>query len=159
MVLQKLRQVAQEKEITLNILVNQVLKLHIDWYVNAPKAGMVPLPKVAISKLVEKIDEADIIILANDISKNDGKNILLLQKNTCDLHSLLHAMQTWIKISGFSSTCEIKDDMHTFIIDHGMGKKWSLLISHIFQNMMEDLGAKKVENYASDSSVMFKVYV
>lgn len=59
----ELQREADQKEISLNVLVNQVLKRYSDWDRYENRIGMMPVPKVMLSSLIDKA-----IILA----KNNG---------------------------------------------------------------------------------------
>jgi len=59
-VLEKLRKEAKAKDISLNSLVSQIFSLHIGWYADAPKAGFVSVPKVLLTKTMEKLSQDEI---------------------------------------------------------------------------------------------------
>ncbi|MFL6435024.1 MAG: hypothetical protein ACJ71O_14980 [Nitrososphaeraceae archaeon] len=45
---------ADQKETSLNVLVNQVLKRYTEWDRYESKIGMMPVPKVMLSSLIDK---------------------------------------------------------------------------------------------------------
>jgi hypothetical protein len=45
---------ADQKETLLNVLVNQVLKRYTEWDRYESKIGMMPVPKVMLSSLIDK---------------------------------------------------------------------------------------------------------
>lgn len=44
-----LQREADQKEISLNVLVNQVLRRYVKWDTFEPKIGMMPVPKIILS--------------------------------------------------------------------------------------------------------------
>ncbi|MDQ5870551.1 MAG: BrnA antitoxin family protein [Thermoproteota archaeon] len=68
-VLDKLRQEASQKGITLNRLVSQTIKERVDWYSNAARAGFIPVRRKLIVTLIEKFCEEEICSLAKYIAK------------------------------------------------------------------------------------------
>ena len=59
----ELQKEANQKEISLNVLVNQVLKRYCDWDRYENRIGMMPVPKVMLSSLIDK---------AITLAKNNG---------------------------------------------------------------------------------------
>src|SRR5919112_916723 len=59
-ILNKLKNEAQQKEISVNTLINQTLRHHFDWHSNAAKAGFIPVRRSLIIKLMEQVSDEDI---------------------------------------------------------------------------------------------------
>ena len=53
-VIDELRTEANNKEVSLNVLVNQVLKRYAEWDRYENKIGMIPVPRVILSNLIEQ---------------------------------------------------------------------------------------------------------
>jgi hypothetical protein len=53
-VIDELQREADQKETSLNVLVNQVLKRYTEWDRYESKIGMMPVPKVMLSSLIDK---------------------------------------------------------------------------------------------------------
>src|SRR5215213_7554363 len=62
-IIDELQQEADQKEISLNVLVNQVLRRYSDWDRYENRIGMMPVPKIMLSSLIDK---------AITIAKNNG---------------------------------------------------------------------------------------
>ena len=68
-VIDELRTEANNKEVSLNVLVNQVLKRYAEWDRYENKIGMIPVPRVILSNLIEQ---------AISVAKSSGiKNVEL----------------------------------------------------------------------------------
>jgi hypothetical protein len=64
-VVDSLQREADHKEISLNMLVNQVLRRYVKWDTFEPKIGMMPVPKIIFSTRVNKA-----ILVANEVGLN-----------------------------------------------------------------------------------------
>ena len=63
LIIEELQREADQREISLNVLINQVLKRYSDWDRYENRIGMMPVPKVMLASLIDK---------AITIAKNNG---------------------------------------------------------------------------------------
>jgi len=106
---------------------------------------------------MEKVDENEIVKIAKYVAKTTTKDILLLLRNEYTLASALDVIETWIQISGYSFTHEVNDGIHHFVVEHHMGRKWSLLLSNLYRTVFEELSPKKPEFDITDNTLVFKI--
>ena len=66
-----LRLESEKREISINTLVNQILKRYTEWDMYEPKLGMIPIARPLVSALFERLDKEDI----TDIARKVGKNV------------------------------------------------------------------------------------
>ncbi len=151
-----LQREADQKEISLNVLVNQVLRRYVKWDTFEPKIGMMPVPKIILSACFNKA-----ILAANEVGMNQGeieshrdeiiesaaeisfsliRDSALLMKRTYNLWTVLEILQEYMKVSDMKSDHRIEaGNTHVFIIQHELGENWSLftkvLLNLIFQNL------------------------
>jgi hypothetical protein len=151
-----LQREADQKEISLNVLVNQVLRRYVKWDTFEPRIGMMPVPKIILSTCFNKA-----ILAANEVGMNQGeieshrdeiiesaaeisfsliRDSALLMKRTYNLWTVLEILQEYMKVSDMKSDHRIEaGNTHVFIIQHELGENWSLftkvLLNLIFQNL------------------------
>ena len=140
--LSRLRERSAEKEISLNTLMNQIVKHHIYWHSVAPKAGFISVRRELINKVFERFSEQEVVELGRDISKSKTKDLLLLVGNTYNLIGALEMIETWIRASGFTYQRQLYGNRYGCAIEHGMGKKWSLYLSEVFRGIFEEFNLK-----------------
>jgi hypothetical protein len=56
----QLHEESKKKQVSLNTLVNQILKDHLDWHRYAAQARMFHVPRSAFSRLVDNFSEEDL---------------------------------------------------------------------------------------------------
>lgn len=153
-VIDELQAEADNKEISLNVLVNQVLKRYSDWDRYETKIGMMPVPRIILSSLIDKAIAVakssgvkdieryrdDIIRQAAQIAFSLMKDSVLLMKRQYNLWVVLSVLEEYMKVSGIKSDHRLESSRkHVFIIQHELGEHWSIftkeLLSLIFQNL------------------------
>jgi hypothetical protein len=159
-ILTKLRRESEQNQTSLNTLANQIFRQHIDWHSKASKAGYVPLQKPVIIKLLDRLSEEDVIRAAEEVSKNMFKDVMLLLRDENDLVSTLNVIETWIRVSGFPYKLEVDEEkeVYSYVIQHDMGKKFSLLLATRARIILERL--EKQGNFiVTDNTMVLKVDV
>jgi predicted DNA-binding ribbon-helix-helix protein len=155
--LNKLHREAEQKDISVNALVSHIIRSHIDWHSNAAKAGFVTVRRGLLSSLINKLSEKEISSIAEYIAKNETKDFVLLLRNQYNIESALDAIETWIKISGHPYRHEVNYTLHSYVIQHDMGRNWSLYMAEQYRFVFEEFGLKKVEFDINNNTLDFIV--
>lgn len=170
-VLDELQNEANNNEISLNVLVNQVLRKYVDWERYENKLGMMPVPKVMLSSL---INETMLLAKNNGIviepyrdelikysAKKAYQNIrdsVLFMKKKFDLWSVLGVLQEYMKVSGIISDHKIEDSRrHVFVIQHDLGLHWSLFAKELLSLVFSELANVKANIVTTENSTVAEV--
>jgi hypothetical protein len=156
----ELQREADQKEISLNVLVNQALKRYQEWDRYESKIGMMPVPKVMLSSLIDKSIKIaknagikdvepyrdEIIKSAAEIAFSIMKDSVLFMKKQYNLWVVLSVLEQYMKVSGINSDHRIEGERkHVFIIQHELGENWSLFTKELLELIFENLAKVKVE--------------
>lgn len=160
-VIDELQREAAQKEISLNILVNQALKRYAEWDRYESRIGMMPVPKVMLSSLIDKSVKIakdngikdveshrdEIIKSAAEIAFSIMKDSVLFMKKQYNLWAVLSVLEEYMKVSGINSDHRLEGGgrKHVFIIKHELGENWSLFTRELFKLIFENLAKVKVE--------------
>ena len=144
-IVKKLHHEAERKDISVNTLVSHIIRGHIDWHSNAAKAGFLTVRRGLLSILINRLPEKEISSIAEYIAKNETKDFVLLLRNEYNIESALDVVETWIKISGYPYRHDVNHTQHAYVIQHDMGKNWSLYLAELYRFLFEQFGLKKVE--------------
>jgi hypothetical protein len=131
---------AKKHDISLNVLVNQIIRQHLEWHLVASKIGEIPVQKSIISMLMEKIDDSDLIEIARISANQRFKNIVLMLNHEFTVSAWIGALKSWLDKTGFPYKHDRNKNQHLFIIHHDMGNKFSIFQKEIFEtvfNMLE----------------------
>lgn len=153
-----LRMVAERSNVSLNTLVNKLFAEFLDWHCNAPMAGFIPVRRRLVTELMEKLSEDDIMHMAEYMA-NETKDVVLLLRNRYDIASALDVLETWLRICGYPYRYRDHDGIRSYVIQHDMGKKWSLYIAAHFQFVAKEMGCVKIEFDITENTLAFKIDV
>ena len=144
-IIEELEAEAQQKEISQNVLVRQILEKYIHWERFANNIGMIPVPREILSALGEKLDGG----LMNEvigIITPMIKDWVMFMKGSYDLKRVIESMEEYMRASGMSSDHRVEGDIHQFIIQHNLGIRWSLftelLLKQIFHEFLPNITMK-----------------
>lgn len=146
-VLKNLRREAEQKDISINMLVNKLIKDHLNWHSNAAKAGFISVRRPFVSMVVKYLPEQEIISLAEYVAKTTNKDSILLMKNEYTIESALNFLESWIKISEYPYRHEETNNgqnKHSYVIQHDMGMKVSTYLASLFQFLLDELAQNKM---------------
>lgn len=132
--LDELETEANEKGVSQNVLVKQILEQYVNWSRYAEKIGMVPVPKDVLSVLGEEM-EGDAINKVIDVMIPLIKDWVMFMKGNYDLKRAIEAMEDYMRASGMTSDHRVEGDIHHFIVQHNLGIKWSLFTEMLLKNI------------------------
>lgn len=168
-VIDEIQAEADNREISLNVLVNQILKRYTEWDRYENKIGMMPVPRVILSNLIDKavsiakssgIKDVDryrdeIIRQAAEIAFSLMKDSVLFMKKQYNLWVVLSVLEEYMKVSGIKADHKLEGSRkHVFIIQHELGENWSLFTKELLALIFEKLANVKAEfNVTSNTTV------
>ena len=170
----ELQREADQSQISLNVLVNQVLKRYSDWDRYESRIGMMPVPKAMLTSLIDKaidmakkngIKEEDIGPFRDQIIKQAAhvafdimKDAVLFMKKQYNLWVVLSVLQEYMKISGINSDHRIEGGRkHVFVIQHELGENWSLFTKELLRLIFENLANIRAEVNVTANMTMAEV--
>jgi hypothetical protein len=166
-----LQREADNNGVSLNILVNQLLKRYNDWGKYESKLNMIPVPKVMLSSvmdmLVEIVREIDtkrteeyrnkIVRHAAEIAFDAMKDAVLLMKNQYNLWDVLEVLRQYMRASGIKADHRIAGRKNIFVIQHEMGENLSLFTQEILKLIFERLAKVKIESKITPNTTVVEV--
>ena len=150
-------QESQRLHINLNNMTNQILKSYVDWDMLQARAGMIPIAKPLLVELLNKISDEEIVSLANNVGKNTMKDIISFMRNRLDLDSFLTWLELWLRknsTSGYTHNIDDTNDVHTYIMKHDLGEKWSLYHKIILDLIFKEILQKPLINLTSSNMLI-----
>jgi len=155
--LDKLRKESEQKMVSINSLTNQIIKSYIKWYSPAQRAGIMFVPKCLLIPLINTLAEYQILNIADEFRKSGYEETLLMMSKEYSLPVILDLFDSWLIVSNMQFDRESSENSLTYIINHGMGKKWSLFLEKVFWYMVKDLDLTGATFDVTDGTVTFKI--
>lgn len=171
-VIEELQTEADNREISLNVLVNQVLKRYAEWDRYENKIGMMPVPRMILSNLIDKsisiakrsgVKDVDryrdeIIKEAAELAFTLMKDSVLFMKKQYNLWVVLSVLEEYLKVSGIKSDHKLEGSRkHVFIIQHELGENWSLFTKDLLALIFEKLANVKAEINVTPNTTIAEV--
>jgi hypothetical protein len=154
--LDRLREEAKEKRISLNTLASQIIDSYVNYNSNLSHADVIPVSKAILIALVEACSENQLKAIAEQVQRKATIDLALQLRGKYDFEALVDFFDSWLRATGFPHRHD-KDaennNRHNFIIQHDMGRKYSFFAAECFKAYFEPLTTKKVEYTITDNIV------
>ena len=158
----ELQREADQNQISLNVLVNQVLRRYINWDSYENRLGMMPVPKAILITLIDRamemakkngIKEEAIGPFRDQIIKDAAnaafdimKDAVLFMKKQYNIWTVLSVLQEYMKVSGINSDHRIESGRkHVFVIQHDLGESRSIFTKELLKLIFENLAKVRAE--------------
>ena len=157
-VMHKINAKAEQEEISLNTLVNQVLKRYSEWDMYESKVGMIPVNRRVIRMLFEGLSKEEVVKMSREVAKNEVYNIALFMKGKSKLD--VDSFISWFlsRMKNCSEITENKEKYNkTYILKHELGENWSLYHETVLDSIFTDYLQTPIQISITDSTIVFTV--
>jgi len=171
-VIEELQRDADQGEVSLNVLVNQVLRRYVEWDRYESKLGMIPIPKSMLSTLIDETMQlaadanvvdlesyrAKIVNNAAETALSVMKDSVLFMRKEYSFWTVLDVLREYMKVSGIMSDHRIETGRkHVFIIQHELGENWSLFAKELLSKIFIELAKVKADINTTPKTVKAEV--
>jgi hypothetical protein len=156
-ILDELAAEAERNNTSINTLASKVLARHARWHSKAYQAGFIPVRKELVKSLLERIDYEEALELGKRVARKDTKQLALFLRGSYSPGVVLEVFETWLDVCGCAYRHEVEGDMHMFVIQHGMGRKWSLYLAGIFQFYVDEFKTSRTSFEAEEDTLTFSM--
>lgn len=172
MIVDELQRDADQEEISLNVLVNQILRRYIEWDRYENKLNLLPIPKLMLTRLIEETLEVakdskigDLDEYRNKIAKNAAevafnimKDSVLFMKKEYNLWTVLDVLRNYMKVAGITSDHTLEAGRkHVFIIQHDLGPNWSLFAKELLSLIFAELAQVRADITETSKTVKAEI--
>jgi hypothetical protein len=141
-----LRIESENREVSLNTLVNQILRRYVEWDMYEAKVGMLPIAKPVVSALFGEISKDQVVELAKKVGKNAVHDIALFMKSRMDLPSFLSWFEMRMKSSSIEfSRNRLANGTNTYVMRHDLGYNWSLYHKTLLELIFNEVLQKRID--------------
>jgi len=132
---------AETKGISINSLINSIIKRHLLWDRFAEEMGLIPLTKRTLKKIFRTMDDETIKKIAKDVGGTVPQELIYLSYDTFDFPHLMKMIE--ISDSRFGKVkCHVNDSTHSVNILHGVCKNFSKFLAETHQTLADNLALK-----------------
>lgn len=147
---------AEERSISANRVLNEILDNYYRWTKYAGQAGFISVRRIFVSKLLEDRSDEEILDIAKYVSAKTAKNVTLFMKTEYSLESVLSVTDAWLKIIGLPYTHDVNGLHHTYLIRHDMGANWSKYLANLLMLVGKEFGIRGMRSRPLDDSLFME---
>ena len=152
--IEELETEAMQRGISQNVLVKQIIEKFVQWDKFGDKIGMIPVPRTILTSLGAELESSDINMIIQ-LLKPVIKDNVMFMKGKYDLKRCIETLEDYMRASGIKSDHRIEGPLHHFIVQHDLGKSWSIfteqLLKEIFHEFLPD---QNVKTQTTESTVI-----
>lgn len=137
-VLVRIKKEAEKKELSLNKLINQILKDWISRDMYFQELGFIPTSKEAIRIWLDKLAEKDLIQEAREFGTNRAREYIMYFFGDVTIHTLIDFLE--ILFSRFPAyQHKVHNTKHCFSINHDISTKYSIFFGELLKSLIEPI--------------------
>ena len=157
-IMNKLSLDADNDSISLNSLVNHVLKRYVEWNKFEDKSSMIPINSVVLKELFHNLDKDQVIKLAKDVAKDAVYSLVLFMNGKVDFNILVSWYKERMRHCSEISDKQIDNNQYKIIFKHELGENWSLYHKTIMESLCHEYLSKPIEINITSSTIVFNIY-
>ena len=146
----KLELESENSSMTLSNLISKVLTRHTEWDVFAEEIGFVMSTKQFLREVLNSVPDSKVIELAKTVCKNSFREAVIFIHGEQNQQNTTKTISKWLNASGISYRVIETNANTKFIIQHNLGKKWSLyayiLFSELYGEIQKRVNKETIEN-------------
>lgn len=144
-IISELKKEANSEKTNVNSLVLKILSNHVLWGRYERKVGLLPMTKPFVNAAVHRLEDKEIITLAQVIEKETFSNILHFMKRNYTVHDFIDIVRAWLNVAWMQHNVEQTNDAYVLTIQHELGEKWSLYVETLIKELFYDIINKRVD--------------
>jgi hypothetical protein len=148
---------ANTDSISLNSLVNQVLKRYVEWNKYENKSSMIPIASPVLKDLFDSLSKEQVIRLAKDKAKDVIYNIILFMNGKIDFDILISWYKQRMKHCSDVSDKKDNDGSRKIIFRHELGENWSLHHKTIIESICHDILSVPIKINITNSTITLDI--
>ena len=145
------------KKIPFNHLVNQILKLHVSWDEFGTQMGRLSVSRRTFRTFLNSLDEKKIVEIARTIAKEEYKTAAKFYFGKSDLHCVIQFMENWLDAADLKFRHITNGEKNSYIINHDLGKNWSILFLTRLETILSEFGYKLLEKNPDKQCFSFEI--
>jgi len=152
----KLEEMSKKSQVTLNLLINQVLSKNIQWDEHITKMGWLQLNPSTVREIFKYLSEEEIIKLAKSVKGDVINGIKFIYGDTSLPHTV-EFMDSWLSATNTPFRHTEDSESHKFMVNHIIGKNWSIFAIKISEEFVTELGYSITDLHADTDSYSFTI--
>ena len=152
--IEELETQAMQQNTSQNVLIKQIVQKYLQWDRFSDSIAMIPIPKNILQTMGHDMTATDIDLIVESV-KPIIKDSVMFMKGKYDLKRCIETLEDYMQATGMKSDHRVEGSLHHFIVQHGLGKNWSLFTEQLLKEIFHEfLPEKNVKCQTTDSTVI-----
>ena len=148
---------AMQANISQNVLVKQIVQKYLQWDRFSEGIAMIPIPKNILQTMGNDMTATDIDLIVESV-KPIIKDSVMFMKGKYDLKRCIETLEDYMRATGMQSDHRVDGSLHHFIVQHGLGKNWSLFTEQLLKEIFHEfLPENNIECQTTESTVIVTI--
>lgn len=148
---------AEMEDTTAAAVVEKMVSQHVYWDKFMKEVGFLSISKAFIRSVLQEMRDDQIRKIAVTTCKAAFKDAVIYLQGEFTVKGFLNAFETWTTGQRLPFKHKIEGNRHAFIVQHDLGRKWSVYMSTLLTGVLSELGHKMVEAKDGESWYSFSV--
>ena len=156
-IIEDLENQAMQRNTSQNVLVKQIFQKYLQWDRFAESIAMIPIPKNILQTMGHNMTATDIDMIVESV-KPVIRDSVMFMKGKYDLKRCIETLEDYMQATGMNSDHRVEGALHHFIVQHGLGMKWSLFTEQLLKEIFHEfLPEKNVKCQTTESTVIITI--
>jgi len=148
---------ARQQNTSQNVLIKQIIQKYLQWDRFSEGIAMIPIPKNILQTMGHDMTTTDIDLIVESV-KPIIKDSVMFMKGKYDLKRCIETLEDYMKSTGIQSDHRVEGSLHHFIVQHKLGKNWSLFTEQLLKEIFHEfLPEQNVKCQTTESTVITTV--
>jgi len=152
----KLEDKSKKQERTLSLTINKILEKEVEWDEYLTEMRWLQFDPNTIRLIFSYLNEEQVKEIAIQIKHDVISSIKFIYENPT-LENSIDFIKSWLKSANMSFRHTNNENTHTFVVNHDLGKKWSLFAISVTNEFLTELGFKQTNTTIENKTYRFNV--
>lgn len=153
---EKLEKKIKENQVTLNLLINQILAKNLNWDEYLRTMGWLQFNPLTVKEIFKSLDEKKMTKITKAITFEIIDAIKFIYGDV-SLNSVIDFIDTWHHSANIPFRRIEHGDSHQYMITHKLGKNWSMFESKTIERFLCEIGFKVTISQIRADSCSFSI--
>ncbi|MDH3313793.1 MAG: hypothetical protein OEM28_11720 [Nitrosopumilus sp.] len=134
-------------------IINNILRKYATWDRFVSDVGFMYMQKPLLRALFDKISDKDVVQVSKTIGYARTRDAILFIGGKVNVKTIVDVVKLWLTSSKVPIRIIENDESIKFIVQHNLGKKWSIYFVTLLKELFSELKITTIEEDIEDHTV------
>ena len=144
---------ASSQDSHVSTVINNILRKYATWDRFVSDIGFMYMQKPLLRALFEKISDREITNISKTVGYARTRDAVLFISGKVNVKGIVEVVKLWLTSSKIPIRIIKNDESIEFIVQHNLGKKWSIYFTTVLKELFSELKVNTIEEDIEDHTV------